>query len=81
MAITTAGVANGFVQGNLCYLAEGPGCFEFAAFANAIRSPARSIGMSVALADPPTLPDLGDHFDIRTDVPRYRVSQTRKTHR
>jgi uncharacterized protein YcsI (UPF0317 family) len=65
----TAGMAPGFVQGNLCIL---PADYaqEFAAFCQRNPKPCPVIGMG-APGDP-TLPDLGD-IDIRTDLPRYRV--------
>ena len=70
MAASTAGVANGFVQGNLAILPE-----KFAAsfhrFCQLNPKPCPIIGMS-DVGDP-RIPSLGLDLDIRTDVPRYRV--------
>ena len=67
---STAGVANGFVQGNLAILPE-----KFAAsfhrFCQLNPKPCPIIGMS-DVGDP-RIPSLGLDLDIRTDVPRYRV--------
>ena len=66
----TAGLAPGYVQGNVCILPK--------AFANDFRSycernpkPCPLIGVSEP--GDPRLPDLGQDLDIRSDVPRYRV--------
>ncbi|MGC2774540.1 MAG: putative hydro-lyase [Bradyrhizobium sp.] len=67
---STAGVANGFVQGNLAILPEKyAGAFH--RFCQLNPKPCPIIGMS----DPgdPYIPALGTDLDIRTDVPRYRV--------
>jgi uncharacterized protein YcsI (UPF0317 family) len=67
---STAGMADGFVQGNLAILPE-----KFAAafhrFCQLNPKPCPIIGMS----DPgdPRIPLLGADLDIRTDVPGYRV--------
>src|SRR5215831_7070629 len=70
MASTTAGVANGFIQGNLAILPE-----KFAAafhrFCQLNPKPCPIIGMSDA--GDPHIPALGLDLDIRTDLPRYRV--------
>src|SRR4249920_899431 len=70
MATSTAGVANGFVQGNLAILPE-----KFAAsfhrFCQLNPKPCPVIGMS-DVGDP-RIPALGLDLDIRTDVPGYRV--------
>ena len=70
MALTTAGVANGFVQGNLAILPE-----KFAAafhrFCQLNPKPCPIVGMSAA--GDPHIPALGLNLDIRTDLPRYRV--------
>src|SRR4026207_786518 len=70
MASTTAGVANGFVQGNLVILPE-----KLAASFHPLRQrnpkPCPIIGMS-DVGDP-GIPALGIDLDIRTDLPRYRV--------
>jgi uncharacterized protein YcsI (UPF0317 family) len=68
--VSTAGMADGFVQGNLAILPE-----KFAAafhrFCQLNPKPCPIIGMS----DPgdPRIPLLGADLDIRTDVPGYRV--------
>lgn len=67
---STAGVANGFVQGNLAIIPEQyAGAFH--RFCQLNPKPCPIIGMS----DPgnPFIPALGADLDIRTDVPRYRV--------
>ncbi len=66
----TAGLAHGYVQGNLCILpADYAG--EFAAYCQRNPKPCPLIGMS-APGDP-HLPTLANDLDIRTDLPRYRV--------
>ena len=70
MAASTAGVANGFVQGNLAILPEKlAGAFH--RFCQLNPKPCPIIGMS-DVGDP-RIPSLGIDLDIRTDVPRYRV--------
>ena len=70
MASTTAGVANGFVQGNLAILPERlAGAFH--RFCQLNPKPCPIIGMS-DVGDP-RIPSLGLDLDIRTDLPRYRV--------
>jgi uncharacterized protein YcsI (UPF0317 family) len=70
MASTTAGVANGYVQGNLAILPEKlAGAFH--RFCQLNPRPCPIIGMS-DVGDP-RIPALGLDLDIRTDVPRYRV--------
>ncbi|CCD88429.1 conserved protein of unknown function [Bradyrhizobium sp. ORS 285] len=67
---STAGIANGFVQGNLAIIPEQyAGAFH--RFCQLNPKPCPIIGMS----DPgnPHIPALGADLDIRTDVPRYRV--------
>ena len=67
---STAGVANGFVQGNLAILPEQyAGAFH--RFCQLNPKPCPIIGMSDAGS--PYIPALGADLDIRTDVPRYRV--------
>ena len=67
---STAGVAPGFVQGNLAILpAEYAGAFH--RFCQLNPKPCPIIGMSDAGS--PHIPALGADLDIRTDVPRYRV--------
>jgi uncharacterized protein YcsI (UPF0317 family) len=70
MASSTAGVANGFVQGNLAILPEKlAGAFH--RFCQLNPKPCPIIGMS-DVGDF-RIPALGPDLDIRTDVPRYRV--------
>jgi uncharacterized protein YcsI (UPF0317 family) len=67
---STAGVANGFVQGNLAILPEQyAGAFH--RFCQLNPKPCPIIGMSEV--GNPHIPALGADLDIRTDVPRYRV--------
>ncbi|HEX3115432.1 MAG TPA: hypothetical protein VHQ48_08140, partial [Bradyrhizobium sp.] len=70
MATTTAGVANGFVQGNLAILPEKLAA-SFHRFCQLNPKPCPVIGMS-EVGDP-RIPSLGLDLDIRTDLPRYRV--------
>jgi uncharacterized protein YcsI (UPF0317 family) len=70
MASSTAGVANGFVQGNLAILPEKLAS-AFHRFCQLNPKPCPIIGMS-DVGDP-CIPALGTDLDIRTDVPRYRV--------
>jgi uncharacterized protein YcsI (UPF0317 family) len=70
MATTTAGVANGFVQGNLAILPEKLAA-SFHRFCQLNPKPCPVIGMSDV--GNPHIPSLGIDLDIRTDVPRYRV--------
>src|SRR4051812_20832634 len=70
MADTTAGVANGFVQGNLVILPEKLAS-SFHRFCQLNPKPCPIIGMSDA--GDPRIPALGVDLDIRTDLPRYRV--------
>ena len=70
MADTTAGVANGFVQGNLVILPEKL-AGSFHRFCQLNPKPCPIIGMS-DVGDP-KIPALGIDLDIRTDLPRYRV--------
>jgi uncharacterized protein YcsI (UPF0317 family) len=69
-ATTTAGIANGFVQGNLAILPEKLAA-SFHRFCQLNPKPCPVIGMS-DVGDP-RIPSLGADLDIRTDVPRYRV--------
>jgi uncharacterized protein YcsI (UPF0317 family) len=66
----TAGLAPGFVQGNLAILPE-KFASAFHRFCQLNPKPCPIIGMS-EVGDP-TIPSLGLDLDIRTDVPRYRV--------
>jgi len=70
MASSTAGIANGFVQGNLAILPEKLAS-SFHRFCQLNPKPCPIIGMS-DVGDP-RIPALGADLDIRTDVPRYRV--------
>jgi uncharacterized protein YcsI (UPF0317 family) len=66
----TAGVAPGYVQGNVCILPREYAA-DFAAFCKANPKPCPVLAMSKP--GDPRLPELGEDLDIRTDVPRYRV--------
>jgi uncharacterized protein YcsI (UPF0317 family) len=70
MAATTAGIANGFVQGNLAILPEKQAA-DFHRFCQLNPKPCPIIGMSEV--GNPTIASLGLDLDIRTDLPRYRV--------
>jgi uncharacterized protein YcsI (UPF0317 family) len=70
MASTTAGVASGFVQGNLAILPE-TYASAFHRFCQLNPKPCPIIGIS-DVGDP-RIPALGSDLDIRTDLPRYRV--------
>ena len=66
----TAGMAPGFVQGNLAILPQA--CAEdFLRFCHANPKPCPLLGVSEA--GDPAIPSLGADLDIRTDIPRYRV--------
>lgn len=66
----TTGMAPGFVQANLVLLpAEHAG--DFHRFCQANPKPCPVLGISEA--GDPALPALGEHIDLRTDLPRYRV--------
>ena len=70
LVASTAGVAPGFVQGNLAILpAEYASAFH--RFCQLNPKPCPIIGMSDVGS--PHIPSLGADLDIRTDVPRYRV--------
>lgn len=69
-AASTAGLAPGFVQGNLAILPEKDAA-AFHRFCQLNPKPCPIIGMS-EVGDP-RIPALGLDLDIRTDVPRYRV--------
>jgi uncharacterized protein YcsI (UPF0317 family) len=66
----TAGLAPGFVQGNLCILPRDL-AGDFLRFAYQNPKPCPVIGMSEA--GDPAVPALGETIDIRRDLPRYRV--------
>src|SRR5437764_2769360 len=67
---TTAGVANGFVQGNLAILPEKLAA-SFHRFCQLNPKPCPVIGMSDV--GNPHIPSLAADLDIRTDLPRYPV--------
>jgi uncharacterized protein YcsI (UPF0317 family) len=67
---STAGVAPGFVQGNLAILPEAYAS-AFHRFCQLNPKPCPIIGIS-DVGDP-RIPGLGADLDIRTDVPRYRI--------
>jgi uncharacterized protein YcsI (UPF0317 family) len=66
----TAGLASGYVQGNLAVLPR-DWAEEFLRFCQANPKPCPLIG--IGEAGDPRLPALGADLDIRTDLPRYRV--------
>jgi uncharacterized protein YcsI (UPF0317 family) len=70
MASTTAGIAGGFVQGNLAILPEKQ-AGDFHRFCQLNPRPCPIIGMSDV--GNPKIPALGIDLDIRTDLPGYRV--------
>jgi uncharacterized protein YcsI (UPF0317 family) len=66
----TAGLAPGYVQGNLAILPQALAA-DFLRFCQLNPKPCPLIGTS-APGDP-RMPELGEDLDIRTDIPRYRV--------
>ena len=66
----TAGLAPGYVQGNVCILPR-EYAEDFHAFCE--RNPKPCPLLAVSAPGDPRLPELGADLDIRTDVPRYRV--------
>jgi len=68
----TAGLAPGYVQGNLAILPQAVAA-DFLRFCQRNPKPCPLIGAS-APGDA-RVPELGDDLDIRTDLPRYRVWQ------
>ena len=66
----TAGLARGYVQGNLCILPQ-----EYAADFHAfcLANPKPCPLLAVSQPGDPRLPALGEDLDIRTDVSAYRV--------
>jgi len=66
----TAGLAPGYVQGNLCILPR-EYAEEFRDFCERNPKPCPLLAMS--RPGDPRLPELGEDLDIRTDVPRYRI--------
>jgi uncharacterized protein YcsI (UPF0317 family) len=66
----TAGMAPGYVQGNLVVLPERE-AFDFLRFCQ--RNPKPCPLLAVSEPGDPHLPPLGEDLDLRTDLPRYRV--------
>jgi uncharacterized protein YcsI (UPF0317 family) len=66
----TAGLAPGYVQGNLAILPASLAA-DFKRFCELNPKPCPLIGMSKP--GDPRVPELGQDLDIRTDLPRYRV--------
>ena len=66
----TAGLAPGYVQGNVCILPR-EYADEFRLFCE--RNPKPCPLLAQSQPGDPRLPSLGEDLDIRTDVPRYRV--------
>jgi uncharacterized protein YcsI (UPF0317 family) len=66
----TAGLAPGYVQGNLAVLPR-DWADDFLRFCQANPKPCPVLGVSEAGS--PALPKLGAGVDLRTDLPRYRV--------
>jgi uncharacterized protein YcsI (UPF0317 family) len=66
----TAGVAPGYVQGNLCIL---PRAYAQDFFAYCQRNPKPCPLLAASEPGEPRLPALAEDLDIRTDVPGYRV--------
>ena len=66
----TAGLAPGFVQGNVCILPR-EYADDFRAFCE--RNPKPCPLLAQSAPGDPRLPALGEDLDIRSDVPRYRV--------
>ena len=66
----TAGLAPGYVQGNVCILPR-EYAEEFRDFCERNPKPCPLLAMS--RPGDPRLPELGADLDIRTDVPRYRI--------
>ncbi len=71
----TSGLAPGHVQGNLAIL-PAELAFDFLRFCQLNPKPCPLIGVSEK--GDARIPALGDDFDIRTDLPRYRVWQDGK---
>jgi len=66
----TAGLARGYVQGNLCILPS-EYAEDFRAFCE--RNPKPCPLLAASAPGEARLPSLGEDLDIRTDVPRYRI--------
>jgi len=67
---TTAGLARGYVQGNLVVLPS-EDAHHFRTFC--LRNPKPCPILAIAEKGDPRLPSLGSDLDIRTDLPRYRI--------
>jgi uncharacterized protein YcsI (UPF0317 family) len=72
LGATTAGIAPGYVQGNLAVLPQNLAA-DFLRFCQANPKPCPLIGVSDV--GNPHIPALGLDLDIRTDLPGYRVWQ------
>src|SRR5713226_5865395 len=70
----TAGLAPGFVQGNLAIL-PAPLASDFLRFCQFNPKPCPLIGTSAT--GYPRVPELGEDLDIRFDLPRYGVAELR----
>jgi uncharacterized protein YcsI (UPF0317 family) len=66
----TAGLAPGYVQGNLCILPK-DWADEFLLFCH--RNPKPCPLLAVSDPGDPRVPELGEDLDLRSDVPGYRV--------
>jgi len=66
----TAGLAPGYVQGNLCIVPRQHAA-DFRAFCERNPKPCPLLGVSEP--GDPRLPSLGEDLDLRTDIPGYRV--------
>lgn len=66
----TAGMAPGYVQGNLMVLPQNL-AHDFLLFCQ--RNPQPCPVLAVSEPGNPMLPTLGEDVDVRTDIPRYRV--------
>ena len=71
----TAGLARGYVQGNVCILPREYAA-DFRAFCEANPKPCPLL--AVSKPGDPRLPELGEDLDIRTDVPAYRIFRNGK---
>jgi uncharacterized protein YcsI (UPF0317 family) len=71
----TAGLARGYVQGNVCILPR-EYADEFGAFCE--KNPKPCPLLAVSQPGDPRLPALGEDLDVRTDVPAYRIFRNGK---
>jgi uncharacterized protein YcsI (UPF0317 family) len=71
----TAGLAPGYVQGNLCILPREYAA-DFRLFCE--RNPKPCPLLAVSEPGDPRLPALGEDLDLRTDVPAYRIFRNGK---